>query len=239
MTRSRRLVATIAPIALALPAPTLAQAYQCRVPQSLTMPRPVLPDGKTVRAPVSGYTLAVSWSPEFCRGKAASDPDNLQCNGSAGRFGFVLHGLWPEAARGPSPQWCALSPRPSEEDFKANLCMTPVPWLMEHEWAKHGSCMAATPKAYFKVAAILWNSLRLPDADKLSRQPGVTMGDLRQAFVLANPGWRESSIGIVASQGGWLRELHLCYGKDYMPAACDRRSFGPKNDVPLKVWRGL
>ena len=224
---------------LAMSAPALAQAYQCRVPQDLAMPRAVQPDGQTVRAPVSGYTLAVSWSPEFCRGKNAGDPDNYQCNGSAGRFGFVLHGLWPESAKGPSPQWCALSPRPSMEDFKANLCMTPVPWLLEHEWAKHGSCMATTPKAYFKVAAILWNSLHLPDADRLSKQPGVTMGDLRKAFVAANPGWRESAVGINASNGGWLRELHLCYGKDFKPMACDPRGFGPKNDVPLKVWRGL
>ena len=128
-----------------LPSPALAQAYQCRVPQNVTLPPPARPDGPSYRAAITGYTLAVSWSPEFCRGKAERDPDNYQCNGQIGRFGFVLHGLWPESGSGKSPQWCALTPRPTPDDLRANLCMTPVPWLIEHEWAKHGSCMAATP----------------------------------------------------------------------------------------------
>ena len=39
--------------------------------------------------------------------------------------------------------------------------------------------------------------------------------------------------------GGWLREIHLCYGKKFMPVPCEARAFGPKNDVPLQIWRGL
>lgn len=225
--------------AIALPAPALAQAYSCRVPDRIDLPQPVRPDGPTVRAPIGGYTLAVSWSPEFCRGDRAADPGNMQCNGRNGRFGFVLHGLWPEAAKGPPPQWCALEPRPMPEDYRANLCMTPVPWLLEHEWAKHGSCMATTPTGYFRVARTLWQSLHLPDADHLSRKRDLTAGDLRRAFAIDNPGWRIEAIGLVTSPGGWLREMHLCYGKSFRPTACPRRTFGPRNDVPLKVWRGL
>lgn len=226
--------------ALALPAPALAQAYQCRAPASIAMPRAPQPDGPKRTSRISGYTLAVSWSPEFCRGgKSASDPDNLQCNGSIGRFGFVLHGLWPESGQGKYPQWCSVIPRPTEAELKANLCMTPVPWLLEHEWAKHGSCMAKTPAAYFKVSSILWNGITLPDADKLSRKDGLTAGDLRQAFVALNPGWRAESVGLRVSNGGWLREMQLCYGKDFRPARCEARMFGPKNDAPLKIWRGL
>lgn len=224
---------------LAGPVHVLAQAYQCRVPDKVELPRPARPDGPTVRAPVARYTLAVSWSPEFCRGKRGGDPGDYQCGGTIGRFGFVLHGLWPEAANGPPPQWCALEPRPSEADLKTNLCMTPVPWLLEHEWAKHGSCMAVSPTAYFRSASILWHSIRLPDADKLSRRNGLTAGDLRKAFVRLNPAFKESGVGILAGNGGWLRELRLCYGKDFMPAACPTRSFGPKGTVPLKIWRGL
>ena len=224
---------------LAIPAPALAQAYQCRAPQSVTLPPPVQPDGPSYRARITGYTLAVSWSPEFCRGKASRDQDNYQCNGLIGRFGFVLHGLWPESGSGKSPQWCALTPRPSPADFRANLCMTPVPWLIEHEWARHGSCMATTPAAYFKVAGILWNSLHLPDADRLSRQPGLTAGDLRRAFAASNPGWPVGAVGLAIGNGGWLRELQLCYSAKFLPTPCDKRGFGPKNDVPLKIWRGL
>ncbi len=231
---------SLALAALALPAPAFAQAYQCRAPQSVEEPRPVQPDGPRTVMPITGYTLAVSWSPEFCRGgKAAKDPGNYQCNGQIGRFGFVLHGLWPEGANGRYPQWCAVTPRPTQQDYRANMCMTPVPWLIEHEWAKHGSCMAKSPEGYFKVARILWQSLRLPDADRLSKQERLTAGDLRRAFVARNPDWPIGAVGLVMSNGGWLRELYLCYGKDFRPRACSKRSFGAKNDVPLKIWRGL
>lgn len=226
-------------IALAVPGTALAQAYQCRVPDRIELPRPPRQDSTTVRAPVARYTLAVSWSPEFCRSQRGRAANDYQCSGKIGRFGFVLHGLWPEAAKGPPPQWCALEPRPSIEDIRTNLCMTPAPSLLEHEWAKHGSCMAVTPAGYFKVASILWNSLRLPDADKLSRREGLTAADLRREFVRRNPGFTESSVGLQLSNGGWLRELRLCYDKDFMPTPCPPRGFGPKGAVPLKIWRGL
>jgi ribonuclease T2 len=225
---------------LALPAPALAQAYQCRAPSHIEMPRAVQPDGPRRATPIRGYSLAISWSPEFCRGgSAAKNPANLQCNGSIGRFGFVLHGLWPESGQGKYPQWCAVTPRPTEAELKANLCMTPVPWLLEHEWAKHGSCMAKNPAGYFKVAGILWNSVRMPDADKLSRQPALTAGGLRRAFVALNPGYPLGSVGLKASNGGWLREIQLCYDRKFRPAPCETNKFGPKDDVPLKIWRGL
>jgi ribonuclease T2 len=224
---------------LALPSPVLAQAYQCRVPDRIELPPPAQPDGPARRTAIGGYVLAVSWSPEYCRSKAARDPDNMQCNGRNGRFGFVLHGLWPEASKGPAPQWCALEPAPSEADYRANLCRTPVPWLIRHEWAKHGSCMARTPAGYYKVAGILYDSLRFPDGDALSVRPALTVGELRAAFRRANPGWRKDAVGVLVSNGGWLREFYLCLGKDFMPRACPRRNFGPKDAVPLKIWRGL
>lgn len=222
---------------LALPSPVLAQAYRCTPPRRFDPPRPVRPDGPSVRVPIAGYTLAVSWSPEFCRNPR--DKGSMQCSGANGRFGFVLHGLWPEARGGPAPQWCSRTPRPSPRVVRENLCMTPVPWLIEHEWAKHGSCMVRTPEAYYRTAGILWRSLRWPDADRLSRLEGLTAGDLRRAFVVANPDWKAEQVGLVLSRNGWLRELRLCYGRDFMPKACDRRSLGPADATALKIWRGL
>lgn len=219
----------------ALPAPALAQAYQCTLPQRITPLRPVVPDGPARRTVVARYTLAASWSPEYCR----KDKRSMQCSGRNGRFGFVLHGLWPEARTGPPPQWCSVTPRPPAELIRRNLCMTPVPWLLEHEWAKHGSCMVRTPESYFRTAGILWRSLRWPDADRLSRNKVLTVGDLRRAFVLANPDWNTRQVGVSLSPGGWLRELRLCYGRDFMPQSCPRGSLGPPDSAPLKIWRGL
>lgn len=221
----------------AVPLPALAQAYQCVLPQRLGALPPLRAEGQRRRAPVANYTLAASWSPEYCR--AARDTGSMQCSGTSGRFGFVLHGLWPEARQGPSPQWCSVTPRPSSELIRRNLCMTPAPSLLQHEWAKHGSCMAKTPETYFRVSAILWRSLRWPDADRLSRRRELTVGDLRRAFVMANPDWRADQVGVVLSRNGWLRELRLCYGRDFMPRTCPRGKLGARDETPLKIWRGL
>jgi ribonuclease T2 len=70
----RRLTAAAA-LALALaPASALAQAYQCSLPQGrITVP--ALERGSEVRARVTGFTLAASWSPEYCRTRARSAAD--------------------------------------------------------------------------------------------------------------------------------------------------------------------
>ena len=92
-----------APAPTPSPAAPQAQADQCTLPQQLPVLPPVRPDGPVRKVPVSGYTLAVSWTPEYCRND--HDPASMQCSGRNGRFGFILHGLWPEAASGPPPQW--------------------------------------------------------------------------------------------------------------------------------------
>ncbi len=233
--RAAQLLAALLPALL--PIPALAQAYRCEPPRRVEPVRPITPDGAPRRVPIAGYTLAASWSPEYCR--SPQDKASMQCSGANGRFGFVLHGLWPEAGSGAAPQWCAMTPRPSPALIRQNLCMTPVPWLIEHEWAKHGSCMASTPDGYFRVSGILWRSLRWPDVDRLSRQEGLTVGELRRAFIARNPDWKLGQIGVLLSRTGWLREIKLCYGRDFMPKTCPRASLGPPDSAPVKIWRGL
>ncbi|HEY6965418.1 MAG TPA: hypothetical protein VI407_09380, partial [Erythrobacter sp.] len=87
----------------AAPEPARAQAYQCRAPQVTRVPR-ITPDGPRRKSPITGYTLALSWSPEFCRTRADDPAHAVQCSGENGSFGLVVHGLWPESAKG-WPQW--------------------------------------------------------------------------------------------------------------------------------------
>ena len=61
------------------------------------------------------------------------------------------------------------------------LCTTPSARLLAHEWAKHGSCMAAQPARYFARERQLWSAIRWPDFDRLSRKRGLTAGDVRRA----------------------------------------------------------
>ncbi len=187
---------------------------------------------------MTGYTLALSWSPEFCKGRETSRPDRTQCSGANGRFGFVVHGLWPESRNG-WPQYCATTARLSPTEARRNLCMAPSASLLARQWLKHGSCMSRQPETYFKVTRILWNSLRFPDMDRLSREKPLTAGRIRGEIAAANAGIEPENIGVSLDRKGWLEEIHLCYAANFMPARCDRRHFGASDAEPAKIWRGL
>lgn len=203
--------------------------------------RPVAPDGETRRLPVTHYTLALSWSPEHCRTRQDSVRDRAQCGGGHGRFGLIVHGLWPEARGNTWPQWCPTPRQMTPSLARRHMCMTPSAQLLAHEWAKHGSCMTRTPEAYLKTAAILWESLLpwLPDYDRLSRKDGLTAGDIRNAFTDANPAWKPAMVGVKLNRRGWLEEIRLCYGRDFRPERCTRQQFGTADNAPARIWRGL
>jgi ribonuclease T2 len=186
---------------------------------------------------VTGYTLALSWAPEFCRFRENSPRHARQCSGESGRFGFVVHGLWPDSGRS-WPQWCAATPAKPRE-LRQNLCISPDARLLARQWAKHGSCMTRRPATYFKVTRILYGGLRWPDFVRISREDDLTAGTVRTRFADANPGWFPEAVGIVLDDRGWLEELRLCYDKRFMPEACDKRRFGAGNDEAAKIWRGL
>lgn len=223
----------------ALPAPAFAQAYQCRIPQGRVSLPPVTRDGPVRDTPITGYTLALSWSPEFCRGHEDDPRHARQCSGRGGRFGFVVHGLWPEGRGGQWPQWCETARAPSDQAVRETLCTMPGERLIANEWARHGSCMVRNPDSYLRITRILWNSLRWPEYDRLSRNRALTAGEIRQAFADANGRWEPEHVGLVVNERGWLTEMRLCYGRDYLPARCDRRRYGPADDVAVRIWRGL
>ncbi len=225
-------------LALLLPAAAQAQAYQCAIPTAPISVPQVEQDGPTRQMDVTGYTLALSWSPEFCRFREDSARHTRQCSGEAGRFGLIVHGLWPEG-RNSWPQYCPVKRELSAEDIRANLCISPSAEMLVHEWQKHGSCMGVRPETYFAVTRILWNSLRIPDLDRLSRRDGLTAGDLREALAEANRYWEPEMIGIDLNQRGWLEEMRLCYAADFKPTRCTRQQFGVDDATEMSIWRGL
>ena len=217
-----------------------AQAYQCRVPTNLPAARGET--GAPQRVATTAYTLALSWSPEFCRSRARDPAHRLQCSGpntgGAGRFGFIVHGLWPEGARA-APQWCRKVPPPSASVVRGQMCRMPSVDLIGHEWAKHGSCMARDAAGYYKVSSILFDSVRYPAMEALSRDPALTAGALRQALAEANPGRPANSFGLLTSRTGWLREVRVCLDRRFRATRCPARQYGPRDASALKIWRGL
>jgi ribonuclease T2 len=220
------------------PSLAFAQAYQCRAPSVSSVPT-ITPDSQPRRVPITSYTLALSWSPEFCKPRESSPAHRVQCSGSNGRFGMVVHGLWPQG-QGTWPQWCRQQARLTPAQLRKNMCMMPNARLIARQWAKHGSCMTpADPATYFAVTRVLWESLRVPEYDRISREKDLTAGRIRRAFADANPGVPVNAVGVKLNSRGWLEELRICYSLRFRPTRCDDRRFGAKDRTKAKIWRGL
>lgn len=215
------------------PVTAWAQAQSCRIPAELPRPRPVLPRAGEVRADiaVSSYTLALSWSPQYCRGRS----DDTQCSGQVGRFGFILHGLWPEGSGGQWPQYCRPAQLLRPEVVRDNLCVTPSVQLMQHEWAKHGTCMTGEADAYFRSARALFQQLTWPDMAQLEQFGRIRAGALVTAFVHANAGLKPDMVRVRAGRGGWLEEVWICLDRRLAWARCPAGKGGVPGTAPLRI----
>ncbi len=212
------------------------QAISCVIPGDLSAATRATPPDKRADAPTAGYVLALSWSPEYCRFRGDDRASQGQCQDN--RFGLIVHGLWPQAAREPHPRSCALATPVPEAVLRQHYCMSPSAKLMQDEWAKHGTCQWDSPDAYFEAAADLWEDVRQPDLFTLSREPDLTAGRIRAAFREANPDLPADAIGIDRNGRGWLDEIKLCFGRDFAPRACSPRELGAPDREPISIWRG-
>lgn len=243
---SKLALASIFALCLAAPsanAPVRAQAWQCRPPASLPRPQIETPKPTEIRrVPVDGYILALSWSREHCRGKERNPRDMLQCGGSMAEFGFILHGLWPEGKGPDYPQWCRKAAILPRTVVAQNICMTPSVQLLQHQWAKHGTCMTRRPETYFDAARLLFAALEFPDMDRLSRKGErdgkLTAATLIEEFALNNEGLPEAAMVVKTNRRGWLDEVHICLDRKFKPRACPAFSRGAPPQTPIRIWRG-
>lgn len=214
-----------------------AQAYQCSIPGVLTRPHPDLPSAKEParRLPIGGYTLAVSWSPEYCHGHARESSAKFEC-GSGNRFGFTLHGLWPDGIGKDWPQYCTSTELLPTGFIAGRLCTTPSAQLIQHEWAKHGTCSGLSATAYFDRSTQLYARLHYPDMAMLAARRGLTAGAFATAMARANPGLAAAAIRVTANKA-WLDELWLCLGRDMTYGRCRPNAGGLAAGATLKIAR--
>ncbi len=229
-------IGLVALTAALAPGFAVAQAKVCRPPASLPSPVPDLPtaDQPSRVLPIGSYTLAISWSPQSCRTDGFSPAARFRC-ASGNRFGFSLHGLWPDGIGKLWPQYCTATPLLPPATIGSMICTTPSAQLIQHEWAKHGTCMGTTPDAYFATSSGLYARLRYPDMDALSRGP-LTVSRFTAAFAGANPGIPPTSVRVTASKG-WLDELWLCLDTRYKYVPCKAGTGGLAPNARLKIWR--
>jgi ribonuclease T2 len=224
---------------LAAPTVAEAQAYACAVPAQVPRPRPDLPTPEQPRRvlPIGGYTLAISWAAQFCHNNASDAAAKFEC-GSGNRIGFTLHGLWPDGEGAEWPQYCRATPIVPAPVIRGQLCATPSAQLIQHEWAKHGTCMSRRPADYFAKSSRLYAGLRYPDMDALSRREDLTASDVAKAIAGANRGIDADMMRITANKSGWLEEVWLCLDKQFGYARCPAHQGGLATDAPIKIWRG-
>jgi len=220
--------------ALCCPALAIAQ-NQCAIPQSLPKSRALFPPpGSTVNAPLTGYVLALSWSPQFCKVHGDDKRNADQCAGP-NKFGFILHGLWPDGQGRSDPQWCKRVPAVSPEVMKQHFCAIPSAALMQHEWAKHGSCIENDADRYFHLATRAYAALKFPDMDALIRSQ-ANVGELTAALIAANHGLTSDMVRIQLTPLSWLEEVQICLDRDLQPKSCPPDIGGSSSDSRLRIW---
>ncbi len=162
------------------------------------------------------YLLSLSWSPAFC----LSSPGAPECNGPR-RYGFIVHGLWPQNEQG-WPEHCGSAQVPdSVVDSISDLM--PARALVYHEWSAHGTCSGLDPAGFFGLVRKSYSSLTLPPqfADihqTIEQAPSA----ITAAFVHANPQLPPQSVVVSCSGQATprLREVHVCFDRELKARAC-------------------
>jgi ribonuclease T2 len=205
-----------------------------------TAPHAELPsaDQPARQVPTTGYTLAMSWAPEYCHSRRGQGGDDAECGSQAAR-GFTLHGLWPDGD-GPNrwPQYCHPVAILTEAQMTAALAYTPSRQLLQHEWAKHGSCTGTDPVRYFADEDRLYRSIAIPDMGALARRRDLTGNDVAAAFAAANPGLPAQAVRLNVNKRGWMEEVWLCLGLDKRPRPCAASAGGAPMGAAVRIETG-
>lgn len=174
--------------------------------------------------PFDYYVLSLSWSPTWC-GTKAGRGDAEQCGG-ARNYGFVVHGLWPQYAKGGYPSACVANPEPVPGKLvESMLPIMPSRKLIQHEWKTHGTCAGSAPAEYFGKTSAAFDRLRIPKLFQNPVQPQtLAVEQVEKLFQAANPGLEPNAISVVC-RGHHAAEVRVCLDKqlNYRPCARDVR----------------
>jgi ribonuclease T2 len=169
------------------------------------------------------YVLSLSWSPTWC-GTKQGRQDAEQCGGQR-RYGFVVHGLWPQYSKGGYPAQCA-SPEPLPTPLvESMLPVMPSRQLIWHEWKKHGTCAGSAATDYFAKTRAAYERVRIPKVFQAADQPQtLAVEQIEKLFQAANPTLAAESVSVVC-RGHHAAEVRVCVDKDlnFRPCARDVR----------------
>jgi ribonuclease T2 len=178
------------------------------------------------------YLLTLSWAPEFCASNPSARTSD-ECNPNK-HMGLVVHGLWPQYDNGQWPQDCASTPPVSSATVNHMMPIMPGSSLIQHEWAKHGTCSGLSMDQYFTAIEKFYNGLKVPD-DFKSPSSSATTGpsDIEQKFATANQAPAEAFR--VSCPQNAFSAVEICLTKDFQYLACPstvRECHGSQINVP-------
>src|SRR5271157_353605 len=163
------------------------------------------------------FLLTLSWAPEFC----ATNPNgrtSAECAPSH-HMGLVVHGLWPQYNNGKWPQDCATTPPVSSSTVDHMMPIMPGSSLIQHEWAKHGTCSGLSTQDYFAAIEKLYTGLQVPDDFKKPSESAQTApSNIEKEFASANSAPPEAFR--VSCPQNEFSAVEVCLSKDLKYQAC-------------------
>jgi ribonuclease T2 len=163
------------------------------------------------------YVLSLSWSPAFC----LSSPGAAECNGPR-RYGFIVHGLWPQYEQG-WPEHCDVHRPVPDEVVQGIADLMPARGLVYHEWSAHGTCSGLEPVEFFALVRRAYASIAIPrELSSPTRAIEQPPAEIAAAFLRANPRLPARSIVVTCTgqSAPRLREVHICLDRDLTPRSC-------------------
>ncbi|WP_163848588.1 ribonuclease T2 family protein [Pseudooceanicola aestuarii] len=164
------------------------------------------------------YVLALSWSPTWCtlEGRARNSP---QCDPGQ-RFGWVLHGLWPQHERG-WPSHCRTAERPPSRQMTAAMAdIMGAPGAAWYQWKKHGTCAGLAAPDYFRLARLAYDRMNRPALlREIGRDVRLPATVIEDAFLEANPELDADMITITCRDSR-IQEARICLTRDLEPRRC-------------------
>jgi ribonuclease T2 len=175
------------------------------------------PSSAAVPGQFDYYLLSLSWSPAFC----LQSPGSPECHGPR-RYGFIVHGLWPQYEAG-WPENCDAHASIPDAVVREISALMPARGLVYHEWFAHGACSGLDPSSYFSLVRRTYTSIAIPaplvrPTDAVAQSPAVIV----DAFLQANPRLPSQSIVVTCTGQGVprLREVHICFDRGLKPRPC-------------------
>ncbi len=162
------------------------------------------------------YLLNLSWAPEYCAANAGN-VSSSECD-PAHHFGFVVHGLWPENNDGSYPQNCGPANPVANSIVQHMVTIMPSRSLIQHEWAKHGTCTGLATQDYFNQVQTAFRQVQIPPEYRNPAQAATASpSEIEQKFAQANNA-PAGAFRVVCSKSDL--DVEVCLTKDLQYRQC-------------------